>query len=147
MTGWRLGYVAGPSDILKAVANIQSHSTSNVCTFAQYGGIAALEGDQRCLETMRKTFLERRGLMYNLIQAVPQLSCAKPDGAFYLFVNIAKTGLKSLEFCTRMLDEQQVAAAPGVVFGDDAHVRFSYATDLETIRKGAERLARFVSAL
>jgi aspartate aminotransferase len=147
MTGWRLGYVAGPLDIMKAVANIQSHSTSNVCTFAQYGAIAALEGEQACLESMRKTFLERRELMLSLIQAIPQLSCAKPDGAFYLFVDISKTGLKSLEFCSRLLDEAQVAAAPGLVFGDDKHIRFSYATDFETLRKGVQRLAKFVASL
>jgi aspartate aminotransferase len=147
MTGWRLGYVAGPLDVMKAVANIQSHSTSNVCTFAQYGAIAALEGEQTCLEHMRKTFLERRELMFQLVQAIPRLSCAKPDGAFYLFVDISKTGLKSLEFCSRLLDESQVAAAPGVVFGDDGHIRFSYATDFETIRKGAQRLAKFVASL
>ncbi len=147
MTGWRIGYVAGPSDLIKAVANIQSHSTSNVCTFAQYGALAALEGNQTCLQEMHKTFFERRELMYSLIQDIPQLSCAKPDGAFYLFVDIRKTGLKSLEFCNRLLEECQVAAAPGVVFGDDNHIRFSYATDFDTIRKGVARLAKFVSSL
>lgn len=147
MTGWRLGYIAGSQEVAKAVANIQSHSTSNVCMFAQYGAVAALDGDQSCLENMRKTFLERRELMYSLVQAIPGVSCAKPDGAFYLFVDIHKTGLKSLDFCTRLLNEQQVATAPGVVFGDDAHIRFSYATDLETIQKGAQRLAKFVASI
>jgi aspartate aminotransferase len=147
MTGWRLGYVAGPIEIIKAVANIQSHSTSNVCTFAQYGAIAALDGEQSCIAAMHKVFAERRELMHNLVSAIPKLVCAKPDGAFYLFIDIRNTGLKSLEFCSRLLEEQKMAVVPGIVFGDDEHIRISYATDFDTIRKGAERLSRFVASI
>jgi aspartate aminotransferase len=146
MTGWRIGYIAAPSSIAKAVANLQSHSTSNVCTFAQYGAIAALEGNGACIDSMRKVFAERRELIFDLVQKIPRLSCLKPDGAFYLFINVAQTGLGSLEFCERLL-EHNVAAVPGVVFGDDAHIRLSYATDSDTIRKGVARLSEFVSSL
>lgn len=144
MTGWRIGYLAGPMDVIKATITVQSHSTSNVCTFAQYGAIAAYEGPQDCVETMRQAFAERRQVMLDLVQAIPGVTCGKPDGAFYLFVNIGKLGLTSLEFCDALLEKQHVAVIPGVAFGADDHIRLSYATDMETIRKGIERLDQFV---
>ncbi|MDJ0696878.1 MAG: pyridoxal phosphate-dependent aminotransferase [Mastigocoleus sp. MO_167.B18] len=144
MTGWRLGYLAGPVDLIKATSNIQSHSTSNVCTFAQYGAIAALEGSQDCVEEMRQAFAKRREVMFARINSIPGLSCEKPDGAFYLFPNISETGLKSLEFCSKLLDEYQVASIPGIAFGADSNIRFSYATDMTTIEKGMDRLEKFV---
>ncbi|MBD2412202.1 aspartate aminotransferase [Nostoc calcicola FACHB-389] len=146
MTGWRLGYLAGPVEIIKAASTIQGHSTSNVCTFAQYGAIAALESPQDCVEEMRQAFAKRRQVMLDRLNAIPGLSTAKPDGAFYLFPDISKTGLKSLEFCDALLEEHQVAVIPGIAFGADDNIRLSYATDLATIEKGMDRLEKFVKS-
>lgn len=147
MTGWRLGYLAGSTDLIKAVSTIQGHSTSNVCTFAQYGAIAALEGSQDCVEQMRLAFAERRKVMLERLNAIPGLTCAPPDGAFYLFINISKTGMTSLEFCDALLEQRQVAAIPGIAFGADDHIRFSYATDMASIEKGMDRLDKFVRSV
>ncbi|MEG4252091.1 pyridoxal phosphate-dependent aminotransferase [Microcoleus sp. Pol10D4] len=147
MTGWRIGYLAGPIELIKATSTIQGHSTSNVCTFAQYGAIAALESSQESVEKMRLAFTERRQVIFELLDAVPGISCIKPDGAFYMFVNISKTGMNSLEFCDAFLEQQQVAVIPGIAFGADDHIRLSYATDLGTIKKAVERLDKFVRSL
>ncbi|MBW4513504.1 MAG: pyridoxal phosphate-dependent aminotransferase [Scytonematopsis contorta HA4267-MV1] len=146
MTGWRLGYLAGPLDLIKATITIQSHSTSNICTFAQFGAVAALEGPQDCVEEMRRAFAKRREVMYERLNAIPGLSCPKPDGAFYLLPDISKTGLKSLEFCDAFLQEHQVAVIPGIAFGSDNTIRLSYATDMATIEKGMDRLEKFVKS-
>jgi aspartate aminotransferase len=146
MTGWRLGYLAGPVEIIKAASTIQGHSTSNVCTFAQYGAIAALESSQDCVEEMRQAFAKRRQVMLDRLNAIPGLSCAKPNGAFYLFPDISKTGLKSLEFCNALLENHQVAVIPGIAFGADQNIRLSYATDMATIEKGMDRLEKFVQS-
>jgi aspartate aminotransferase len=144
MTGWRIGYLAGSIELIKAASTVQGHSTSNVCTFAQYGAIAALESSQESVEKMRLAFAERRHVIFELLQSIPGISCIKPDGAFYMFVNISKTGMNSLKFCESLLEQQQVAVIPGVAFGADDHIRLSYATDLETIKKAVERLDKFV---
>ena len=146
MTGWRLGYLAGPVEIIKAASTIQGHSTSNVCTFAQYGAIAALQSSQDCVEEMRQAFAKRRQVMLDRLNAIPGLSTAKPDGAFYLFPDISKTGLKSLEFCDALLEKYQVAVIPGIAFGADDNIRLSYATDMATIEKGMDRLEKFVKS-
>jgi aspartate aminotransferase len=146
MTGWRIGYLAGPIDVIKATSTIQSHSTSNICTFAQYGAIAALESSQDCVEEMRQAFAKRRQVMLERLNAIPGLTCPKPDGAFYLFPDISKTGLKSLQFCDALLEEQQVAVIPGIAFGADENIRLSYATDMTTIEKGMDRLEKFVKS-
>ena len=147
MTGWRVGYLAGPVELIKASSTIQGHSTSNVCTFAQYGAIAALESSQESVEKMRQAFAQRRQVIFELLDAVPGISCIKPDGAFYMFVNISKTGMNSLEFCDAFLEQQQVAVIPGIAFGADDHIRLSYATDLGTIKKAVERLDKFVRSI
>ena len=147
MTGWRIGYLAGPIELIKAISTIQGHSTSNVCTFAQYGAIAALESSQESVEKMRQAFAQRRQVIFELLDAVPGISCIKPDGAFYMFVNISKTGMNSLEFCDAFLEQQQVAVIPGIAFGADDHIRLSYATDLGTIKKAVERLDKFVRSI
>jgi len=144
MTGWRVGYAAAPIEIIKAMAKIQGHSTSNVCTFAQYGAIAALEASQECVQEMMQAFANRRSYMYEAINAIPKLSCPKPFGAFYLFVDISQTGKKSLDFCNELLEEKKVAAIPGIAFGADDCIRFSYATDMDTIKEGVKRLKEFV---
>jgi aspartate aminotransferase len=144
MTGWRIGYLAGPIELIKATSTVQGHSTSNVCTFAQYGAIAALESSQESVEKMRLAFADRRQVIFELLDAIPRISCTKPDGAFYMFVNISKTGMTSLEFSDAFLEQQQVAVIPGIAFGADDHIRLSYATDLGTIKKAMERLDKFV---
>ena len=147
MTGWRVGYIAAPLPIIKAMTIIQSHSTSNVCTFAQYGAIAALESAQDCVQEMVAAFAQRRTFIYDAIQAIPQLNCPKPYGAFYLFIDISQTGLKSLEFCDRLLESKQVAVIPGIAFGADDCIRLSYATDMPTIKEGVKRLTEFVTTV
>lgn len=144
MTGWRVGFLAGPTPIIQAATKLQGHSTSNVCTFAQYGAIAAYESSQECVATMLKAFTERRAFMLAQLQQMPGLTCPEPGGAFYMFPSIAGTGMKSLEFCEALLEEEKVAVVPGTAFGADTCIRLSYATDLDTIRKGMERLSRFL---
>lgn len=147
MTGWRVGFLAGPIELIKATTTIQGHSTSNVCTFAQYGAIAAYEQSQDCVQQMLDAFTERRQVILEAINAIPGLVCPKPDAAFYVFPDISQLGLSSIDFCDKLLEMQQVAAVPGVAFGADQCVRFSYATDIESIRRGMDRLAMFVKSL
>jgi aspartate aminotransferase len=146
MTGWRIGYLAGPVEIIKAATTVQSHATSNVCTFGQYGAIAALEDSQDCVKEMLQAFSDRRQYMLQRINAIPGLNCLQPQGAFYLFPDISKTGLKSLEFSSALLERHQVAVIPGIAFGADNNIRLSYATDMATIEKGMNRLENFVRA-
>jgi aspartate aminotransferase len=147
MTGWRIGFLAAPPDIIRAVTTIQGHSTSNVCTFAQYGAIAAYEGSQDCVKQMVQVFGDRRQVMLEYLNAIPGFTCPKPDGAFYVFPNISKLGMKSIDFCSALLDTQQVAVVPGIAFGADDCIRLSYATDTDTVRRGMERLSKFVQTL
>jgi len=147
MTGWRVGYIAAPTELIKAMGKIQGHSTSNVCTFAQYGAIAALNSSQDCVAQMLESFAQRRKVMYQAIQAIPQVSTPLPQGAFYLFVDISSTGLGSLEFCKQFLEKENVATIPGVAFGEDKCIRFSYATDMESIEKGLTKFAKFIKKL
>ena len=147
MTGWRVGYIAGPAEIVKAMTKIQGHSTSNVCTFAQYGAIAALESPQDCIEEMVKAFSERRQYILERVRSLPGLNCPTPNGAFYVFIDISQTGLKSRDFCQKLLETQKVAAIPGIAFGADDCIRLSYATDLKTIEKGFDRIDQFIGSL
>ena len=147
MTGWRVGYIAGPVEIVKAMTKIQSHSTSNVCTFAQYGAIAALASPQDCIEEMVKAFSERRQYILERVRSLPGLNCPTPNGAFYVFIDISQTGLKSRDFCQKLLETQKVAAIPGIAFGADDCIRLSYATDLKTIEKGFDRIDQFIGTL
>jgi aspartate aminotransferase len=147
MTGWRVGYIAGPVEIVKAMTKIQGHSTSNVCTFAQYGAIAALESPQDCIEEMVKAFSDRRQYILERVRSLPGLNCPTPNGAFYVFIDISQTGLKSRDFCHKLLETQKVAAIPGIAFGADDCIRLSYATDLKTIEKGFDRIDQFISTL
>ena len=150
MTGWRLGTLMAPPVVADAVTNLQSQMTSNATTFAQYGALAALQqaGKAReALEAMCKVFDRRRILMHQGLSSIPGLSCYRSQGAFYLFPNISATGLKSGEFCERLLSEEKVALVPGNAFGADDYVRLSYATADATIAKGLERLASFCKRL
>ncbi len=146
MTGWRLGYLAAPEPVIKAVNTLQSHSTSNVCTFAQYGAIAALTGPTDDLAIMKRAFSKRRLAIMKMIDSIPGLSYVEPKGAFYLMVDISQTGIESATFCQKLLEEKYVATIPGVAFGAEGTLRISYATDMDTIEQGMERLSGFVSA-
>jgi aspartate aminotransferase len=147
MTGWRLGFLAAPAPIAKAIDAIQSHSTSNPTSFAQKGGLAAITGTQEHLVTWLAEFNRRRSLAWEKLNAIPGVSCVNAKGAFYLFPNISGTGLKSTEFCARLLEQEKVAAVPGIAFGADDYLRISYATSVANIEKGLDRMARFVQSL
>jgi aspartate aminotransferase len=147
MTGWRLGFCAAPEPIAKAIDAIQSHSTSNPTSFAQKGAVAALKGPQDHLRTWLAEFNRRRTYAWQKLNRIPGLSCVNARGAFYLFPNIARTGLKSTDFCARLLAAEQVAAVPGIAFGADDYLRISYATSMENVQKGLDRLERFVRTL
>ncbi len=147
MTGWRLGWCAAPEPIAKAVDAVQSHSTSNPTSFAQKGAVAALNGPQDHLPKWLAEFARRRTYAFNRLNATPGISCVNAKGAFYLFPNIARTGLKSVEFCARLLEEEKVAAVPGIAFGADDYIRLSYATSMANIEKGLARIENFCKRL
>ena len=147
MTGWRLGFLAAPEPIAKAIDAVQSHSTSNPTSFAQKGGVAALTGSQAHLPTWLAEYDRRRKFAWEKFNAMPGVSCVNSQGAFYLFPNISKLGLKSADFCARLLEQEKVAAVPGIAFGADDYIRISYATGMANIEKGMARIDRFVRAL
>ncbi len=143
MTGWRLGYLAAPAEIAAAVDSMQSHMTSNACSFAQKGGLAALKGDQQPVVDMREEFNLRRQYMLGRLQKIPRISVVSPMGAFYMLVNINQMGLSSTNFADKLLSKANVAVVPGVAFGDDRTVRLSYATSLDVIKTGLDRFEEF----
>jgi aspartate aminotransferase len=147
MTGWRLGYLAAPEAVAKAVDSIQSHSTSHPCSFAQRGALAALKGDQQPLADMRDEFDMRRNYMFDRIGKIPNITANKPQGAFYVLVNISQLGLSSQNFADRLLSKANVAVVPGAAFGDDRTVRLSYATSIDIIKKGLDRFQDFCRTL
>lgn len=153
MTGWRIGYTASEEEIAKIMSNIQSHATSNPNSIAQYASVEALNGPQDAIELMRKEFEKRRNYMVEKINSIPNISCNKPDGAFYVMINISKLigktikGVEvnnSVELCTALLEVEKVAAIPGAGFGADNYIRLSYATSLENIIEGLNRIERFL---
>ena len=143
MTGWRLGYLGAPEEIAKVIDSLQSHSTSGPNSFAQKGALAALKGSQQCVADMRDEFNVRREYMFERLSAIPNMTTVKPLGAFYMLANISKFGLGSTNFADRLLSKAEVAVVPGIAFGDDQTVRLSYATDLETIKTGLDRIEQF----
>ena len=147
MTGWRLGYLAAPEAVAIAVDNIQSHSTSHPCSFAQRGALAELKGDQQALADMRDEFAMRRDYMVDRITKIPNITAVKPQGAFYVLVNISQLGLSSQNFADRLLSKANVAVVPGAAFGDDRTVRLSYATSIDIIKKGLDRFQDFCRTL
>jgi len=147
MTGWRLGYMGAPEAIAKAVDSIQSHSNSNPCSFAQKGAVAALKGDQQPLSDMHDEFDMRRNYMYDRISKIANITAVRPQGAFYVFVNISQLGLSSQNFSDRLLSKANVAVIPGIAFGDDRTVRLSYATSIDVIKKGLDRFQDFCRTL
>ena len=147
MTGWRLGWTAAPEPIAKAMDAIQSHSTSNPTSFAQKGGVVALTGPQDHLKSWLAEFNQRRTYAYQKLNSIPGVSCVNAKGAFYLFPNISKTGLKSTEFCAKLLEAEKVAAVPGIAFGADDYIRISYATSMANLQKGCERIEKFCKGM
>ncbi|HMO65327.1 MAG TPA: aminotransferase class I/II-fold pyridoxal phosphate-dependent enzyme, partial [Verrucomicrobiota bacterium] len=147
MTGWRLGFLAAPEPVARAIDAVQSHSTSNPTSFAQKGAVAALKGPQDHLPGWLAEYARRRSYAHARLNALPGITCVNSRGAFYLFPNISGTGLKSGEFCARLIAEEKVAAVPGIAFGADDCIRLSYATSLANIEKGLDRMERFVRRL
>ncbi len=143
MTGWRLGYLAAPEPIAKAIDAIQSHSTSNPTSFAQAGAVAALNGPQDHLKAWLTKYTGRRAYMFQRLNAIPGVSCVNAKGAFYLMPNISKLGLAPMEFSKQLLGEEKVAVVPGEAFGTDKHIRLSYASSMANIEKGLDRIERF----
>ncbi len=146
MTGWRLGYTAAPEEIAKAISIIQSHTTSNPTSFAQYGAVAALQGDQSIIKDMVEEYDMRRQYMLSRLSKINNVEVVEPEGAFYFLVDTTKMGLTSMNLTEKLLSRYQVAAVPGVAFGYDNSVRFSYATSLDIIKKGLDRFEEFCLA-
>ncbi|MBE6056459.1 MULTISPECIES: pyridoxal phosphate-dependent aminotransferase [Clostridium] len=156
MTGWRIGYAAGPLDIIKVMSNIQSHTTSNPNSIAQYASLEALRGDKTQVENMIVEFKKRRDYMVNKVNSIENLSSINPKGAFYVMVNISKaigktikgnTIKDSISFSKILLEEEKVAVVPGIAFGDNNFIRLSYATSMENIEKGLDRIEKFMKKL
>lgn len=150
MTGWRLGTLCAPDAIAKAVANLQSQTSSNATSFAQYGALAAMENEalaDAAVAEMKKSFDRRRLMLLEGLNAIDGVFCRRAQGAFYLFPNISSFGMSSVDFCAKLLEEKLVAVVPGSAFGSDENVRFSYAVLDETIQKGIERMAQFCSEI
>ena len=147
MTGWRIGYLGAPEKIAKAIDSLQSHSTSGPCSFAQKGALAALTGSQQCVAEMREEFNIRREYIYERLSAIHNVTAVKPKGAFYILANISKLGMSSTNFADRLLSKANVAVVPGIAFGDDRVVRFSYATGLDVIKPGLDRFEEFCKTL
>ena len=147
MTGWRLGYLAAPEPIARAIDAIQGHSTSNPTSFAQKGGVAALNGPQDHLKSWLAEYSRRRSYAHKRLNSIPGISCVNARGAFYLFPNVSQLGLKSTAFCAKLLEQEKVAAVPGIAFGADDFIRISYATGMAEIEKGLDRIEKFAKTL
>ena len=147
MTGWRIGWLAGHETVIKAAAALQSQSTSNVCTFAQYGALAAVSGPRDCVRAMAEQFNSRRQRLSDGLQAITGLQLQPPEGAFYAFPDVSHYGLGSMELCNRLLDDVGLAVVPGIAFGDDHCIRLSCAASEATIDDGLNRLSRFLQSL
>lgn len=150
MTGWRIGTLMANEKIAKAASNLQGQMASNTNTFAQYGALAALQRpdeSQKAIDIMVESFNRRRKMLLKGLREIKGMRCVESQAAFYLYPNITSFGLSSNEFATRLLEEEKVAIVPGIAFGTDGYIRFSYATSDATIQKGLERLARFCAKL
>ena len=155
MTGWRIGYLAAPKNVAKAISSMQSHTASNPCSIAQYASVAALNGGGEFIANMKKTFDERRRYMVERVKKMKGVVCAEPKGAFYLFMDVSALYGKSFDgekvdssisFANAAL-KKGVALVPGIAFGDDKSVRLSYAISLEDIKEGLDRLESFINEL
>jgi aspartate aminotransferase len=151
MTGWRIGFAAGDRELIKAMTNVASHSTSNPTSIAQYGALAAYTGPHEPVEEMRKAFEDRLNYAYERLINIPGLTCVKPKGAFYLFPNAKKaakmTGFETVDqWVEALLEEEKVALVPGSGFGAKDYVRLSYATSLENLKEALDRIHRFMES-
>ena len=153
MTGWRIGYGAGPKDIIKAVAKIQSQSTTNPSSISQAAAVEALNGTQDFIKTRSESFKERRDFVVKALNSINGLSCLKPSGAFYVFPNCkkllgGKTKLKTdKEFVEKLLEKAEVAVVQGSAFGLDGYFRISYATSMDNLKKALDRIKSFCESL
>jgi aspartate aminotransferase len=157
MTGWRVGYCGGPQEIIEAMENVQSHSTSNPTSISQYAAEAALNGDQSCIKPMVEAFIERGRFVAAALNAIPGVKCMPPAGAFYAFpdcsaaiARLAAAGkLKAatdVALCDYLIEQQEaVAAVPGSAFGTEGCLRISFATSMENLQKAMSRMARAMS--
>jgi len=148
MTGWRMGYSLAPAEWTKAMCKVQGHSTSNANSIAQWAGIEALNGPQESVATMLAEYTRRRGWLLNALREIPSIKCEEPEGAFYAFPDVRgclNKGMKtSGEFAQRLLEEEHVVITDGAGFGAEGFVRISYATSMEQIQEGIQRIKRFV---
>ncbi|MFC1623814.1 aminotransferase class I/II-fold pyridoxal phosphate-dependent enzyme, partial [Candidatus Omnitrophota bacterium] len=145
MTGWRIGYMASPDEgIIQAIKNLQSHSTSNPTSISQKAALEAIKGNLDAVQSMVREFEKRRDYIVERIRKIKGLSCIKPEGAFYVFCRIEKKGLSSMEFTESLLKEAKVAVVPGKAFGSDEHIRISFATGMQDIQKGMDRIERWL---
>lgn len=156
MTGWRIGYCAASEKIAKLMISIQSHVTSNVCSITQYAALEALNGPQDEITNMINEFEKRRNYMINRIESIDNLSIVKPKGAFYIMINIenclgkeinGKILNDSMEFCASLLENEKLAVIPGKAFGLNNYIRVSYATSMEAIKEGLNRIESFIKKL
>ena len=150
MTGWRLGTLVAPESMAKAVSKLQSQTTSNATTFAQYGALEAMknkEASRAAIAMMIKAFDKRRLMLLEGLQNIPGINCLRAEGAFYLFPNISSFGLSSTDFAAQLLEKEKVALVPGIAFGADKYVRLSYATSEEVLQKSIDRIRNFVKSL
>lgn len=148
MTGWRIGYAAGPKPLIAAMKKIQSQSTSNPASISQWAALAALEGDQSCITDMVKAFKQRHDYLVEALNEVPGMKCIAGDGTFYTFANIdelirIKGAESDVELCEMMLNEAKVALVPGTAFGSPGHCRFSFACSLDTLKEAVKRIKAF----
>jgi len=154
MTGWRIGWAAGPADLIKAMGNLQDQSTSNPTSISQYAAVAAVSGPTEPLARMKAEFDRRRIYMFERLNAMPGVRCVRPQGAFYAFPDVSAAyervlgkkvdGPRSVAFAAKVLEEAKVAVVPGGAFGDDNCVRLSFATSMAQIEKGLDRLELFL---
>ena len=153
MTGWRIGYAAGPKDIIKAIGKIQSQSTSNPSSISQAAAVEALNGNQGFIQKRSKAFKERRDFVVKSLNSIKGISCLKPNGAFYVFPSCKgllnkKTKLKTdTDFVKKLLEKKNVAVVQGSAFGLDGYFRISYATSMKNLIKALEKISTFCKSL
>jgi len=143
MTGWRLGYTAAPKPLADAIDKIQNHTVSNATTFAQYGALAALQGDQTFIEDLRGEYDVKRQFVFSRLRSIPNVRVVEPKGAFYFFLYTGQMGLKSMNLCDKLLSRYKVATVPGIAFGYDEGIRLSYCTTLDVLNEGITRIEQF----
>jgi aspartate aminotransferase len=147
MTGWRIGYLAGPPDIVEAISKLQDHSTSNPTSFCQKAAVAALNAPSDFTENMRREFQKRRDFAITKLKQIKKINFILPQGAFYIFCDISHAGLDSTTFANRLLEEASVAVIPGGGFGRDDYIRISFATSIEQIEEGINRINEWINKL